>query len=235
MAYDNYGKIGILGGTFDPIHYGHLLLAEAAYDNFGLDKVLLMPTPNPYHRTDKRVSDISSRIDMVKIAIADNPHLEFSDFELKLEGPTYTVNTLTAFKEKYPETELFFIVGGDSLFSMEHWKNVEKLLETATILSSVREEQRKGASGSLKGSTAKSDYNGDGTDDRMQTDDLLDEFELQAEYLHRKYGARIHNLNLPSINISSSDIVRRIKAGQSVRYFMPDEVIGYIKDNGLYR
>ena len=103
---DKIIKTGIFGGTFDPIHSGHLILAESACDRFGLDKVLFMPAPDPYHRTDKHVTELTHRINMVKLAISGNPRFEFSDFELNLDGPTYTVNTLTEYNKAYPNEEL---------------------------------------------------------------------------------------------------------------------------------
>ena len=95
-------KIGIMGGTFDPIHYGHLILAETAYDRFGMDKVLIMPAGDPYFKVERGVSADEDREAMTRLAIEGNPHFEFSDLELKREGDTYTVDTLKILKEQYP-------------------------------------------------------------------------------------------------------------------------------------
>ncbi len=228
-------KIGILGGTFDPIHFGHLFLAQTALDACGLDKVLIMPSPNPYYRTDKVVTDQTHRVNMINLAIADNPGLELSEFELTLPQPNYTAMTLEAFKIANPDAELFFILGGDSLFSIETWYEPQKLFDSVTILSSKREDEAKGASGSCEASDNYLDFNNDGINDREQVETLEDEFELQAEFLRRKYNANIINIHVPNIEISSSGIIRRIKAGQSVKYYLPDAVIDYIESNGLYR
>lgn len=233
MPMSSKHKIGILGGTFDPIHMGHLFLAETAYDRLGLDKVLLMPAPDPYHRIDKDVSSAEHRAAMVRLAVADNDHLEFSDFEMQITGPTFTADTLSAFCKEYPDADIYLIIGGDSLFSIEHWKDPEKVFSLATIVSSKRENEIKGASGScLPSEMIDSDH--DGIDDRTQATSLHDEFLIQADYLRNKFGARIIDIDIPNMEISSSDIIKRIREGRSVRYLLPDPVIEYIVDNGLY-
>ena len=231
---DNIKKIGILGGTFDPIHFGHLFLAETARDAMDLDVVYIMPTPQPYHRTDKVVSAAEHRCSMVKLAIADNPGLEFSDFEIQLNSQ-YTCDTLEAFKKAHPDSEVFFILGGDSLFSIENWYQPEKIFANATILTSKREGQDKGASGKLSASDNFIDFDNDGVNDREQVTTLEDNAELQIEYLRRKFGANIVNIHVPNIEISSSEILRRIRSGRSVKYYLPDKVIEYIEKNNLYR
>ncbi|MCQ2513342.1 MAG: nicotinate-nucleotide adenylyltransferase, partial [Lachnospiraceae bacterium] len=131
-------KIGILGGTFDPIHYGHLILAETAYDRFHLDKVLIMPAGDPYFKDLDKVGADLHRAEMTKIAIWDNPHFEYSDLELKREGNTYTVDTLRILHEEYPNDELFFIIGSDTLYQMEKWNRPEEIFSLATFLTSTR-------------------------------------------------------------------------------------------------
>ncbi|MBQ9814378.1 MAG: nicotinate-nucleotide adenylyltransferase [Lachnospiraceae bacterium] len=227
-------KIGILGGTFDPIHFGHLFLAQTALDAMDLDVVLVMPSPSPYYRTDKKVSDAEHRCNMIKLAIADNPDLEFSDFEI-VHDSHYTCDTLEAFKKEHPDSDVYFILGGDSLFSIENWLNPDKIFANATILTSKRENQNKGASGSLKASDSFIDMDNDGINDREQVETLEDNVELQIEYLRRKFGARIVNVHVPNIEISSSEILRRIRDGRSVKYYLPDSVIDYIEKNKLYR
>lgn len=226
-----FKKIGIFGGTFDPIHMGHLLLAESACCSFGLDKVLFMPTPSPYHRTDKKVLDLSHRISMVKLAIEGNDHFEFSDFEISLPGPTYTYNTLTRFREEYPDTEIYLIIGGDSLFSIEKWYNFRDIFDMAVILSSKRENESKGASGSLGSGT----FTSGGMVEADSSDPLHDEFTAKMEELRSRYGARAFDIEMPNIEISSSGIASRVREGRSFRYFVPENVYSYIVDNGLYR
>ncbi|MDO4529968.1 MAG: nicotinate-nucleotide adenylyltransferase, partial [Lachnospiraceae bacterium] len=165
-------KIGIMGGTFDPIHYGHLILAETAYDRFGMDKVLIMPAGDPYFKVERGVSADEDREAMTRLAIEGNPHFEFSDLELKREGDTYTVDTLKILKEQYPYDDLYLIVGSDTLFQMEKWYKPQEIFQMATILSSRRNIPNA-------------------------------ELEEQMDYLRSKFGAKIVNLYMPNIDISS--------------------------------
>ena len=197
-------KIGILGGTFDPIHHGHLILAETAYDRFGLDKVLIMPAGDPYFKAERGVSADEDRAEMVKRAIAGNDHFEFSDLELIREGDTYTVDTLEILRQQSPGDELFLIVGSDTLFMMERWYKPQEIFQMATILSSRR---------NIPSS----------------------ELDAQMDHLRRTYSARVRNLYMPNIDISSTDIRDKMRHGMSVKYFLPDAVIDYINERGLYR
>lgn len=197
-------KTGILGGTFDPIHYGHLLLAETAYDRFGLDRVLIMPAGDPYFKAERGISADEHRAEMAKLAIADNPHFEFSDMELKREGDSYTVETLEILKEQFPEDEFYLIVGSDTLYQMEKWYRPADIFQMATILSSSR---------------------------NIETSQL----NSRMDHLRKKFGAKVVNLYMPNIDISSTDIRDKIKHDMSVRYFLPDSVIDYIKEQNLFR
>ncbi len=131
-------KIGIMGGTFNPIHYGHLLLAETAFHQFHLDKILIMPTKNPYYKKISHSVTEEDRVNMVQLAIADNAHFHLSTEELDREGATYTVETLTHLTEKNPDCAYYFIMGADSLYHIESWRNPDKLLKMATILVAGR-------------------------------------------------------------------------------------------------
>ncbi|MBO4834536.1 MAG: nicotinate-nucleotide adenylyltransferase [Lachnospiraceae bacterium] len=196
-------KVGILGGTFSPIHYGHLLLAETAFDRFGLDKVLIMPAGDPYFKDLEKMAADAHRENMTLLAIEGNPHFEFSDLELKREGNTYTVDTLHQLTELYPDDEFFFIVGSDTLFSIEKWYRPAEIFEMAKLLTSRR---------------------------NIEKEDL----DHQIDYLKNKYGAKIYNLYMPNIDISSTDIRDKVKHGMSIRYYTPDAVIHYIEENKLY-
>ena len=197
-------KVGILGGTFSPIHYGHLILAETAYDRFGLDKVLIMPAGDPYFKDLKKMAADSHRENMTKLAIAGNPHFEFCDIELKREGNTYTVDTLTELTEANPDDEYFFIVGSDTLFSIEKWYRPNDIFRMAKLLTSCRNIENQ-------------------------------ELTKQIDYLKNKFCAKIYNLYMPNIDISSTDIRDKVKHGMSIRYYTPDPVIEYIQENNLYK
>lgn len=218
------GKIGIFGGTFDPVHYAHLFFAQTALEAAGLDKVLFMPSPDPYYRTDKKVTDSRLRLEMIRLAIADNENFELSDFEIRLAengDTTYTGSTLQAFKMENPDAELYFILGGDSLFSIENWQAPEVIFESCTLISSKRQGEAEGASGSCAPTG-------------RAMENLDDEFEAHARYLREKYGAVIINANFPNIEISSSAIIKKIREGKSIKYFVPDKVSEYIKEKDIY-
>ena len=196
-------KVGILGGTFSPIHYGHLILAETAYDRFSLDKVLIMPAGDPYFKNLDKIAADSHRENMTRLAIENNPHFEFSDIELKREGNTYTIDTLNELTRLYPDDEFFLIVGSDTLFSIEKWYKPDEIFRMAKILTSCR-------------NIVKEDLN------------------AQIDHLKAKFGAKIYNLYMPNIDISSTDIRDKVKHGMSIRYYTPDAVIDYIYENKLY-
>lgn len=226
-------KIGIFGGTFDPIHLGHLFLAETACDRLGLDKILFMPNPAPYHRKAKETTPLEDRIAMTELAISDNSRFAFSDFEIKLEGPVYTAETLGKFHEAYPDAEIYFILGGDSLFTIEYWKDPEKIFSIASILCGKREDQQRGATGSIH---AKEEFGLDSMDHANDTSGRLDSvIDKKIEHLKEKFGARIYNIHVPNIEISSSDIKQRVRDGRSIKYCTPDKVIDYINEHNLYR
>lgn len=127
-------NICIMGGTFNPIHNAHLLLAELAEEEFRIDRMLFMPSGNPPHKRNKHIIPSQYRADMVRLAIADNPGFEFCDYEINKKGYSYTAETLEYFKKKYPDDKLFFIIGGDSLSAFETWYMPDKILELAAIL-----------------------------------------------------------------------------------------------------
>ena len=197
-------KTGIMGGTFNPIHIGHLLLAENAKEAFGLDEILFVPSGLPYMKNGIEIADKWMRLEMTRLAVSDNPAFVLSSAEVEREGNSYTWETLELLREKEPETEFFFIEGADSLFAMESWKNPEIIFRDCTILAAVR----------------------DGKDD----DDLRE----QIARLEKKYGARIGLIGMKEISFSSTDIRERIRNGRSIRYMVPDKVIEYIKKYRWY-
>ncbi len=197
-------KTGIMGGTFNPIHIGHLLLAENAKEAFGLDEILFVPSGLPYMKNGIEIADKWMRLEMTRLAVSDNPAFVLSSAEVEREGNSYTWETLELLRDKEPETEFFFIEGADSLFAMESWKNPEIIFRDCTILAAVR----------------------DGKDD----DDLRE----QIARLEKKYGARIGLIGMKEISFSSTDIRERIRNGRSIRYMVPDKVIEYIKKYRLY-
>lgn len=197
-------KIGIMGGTFNPIHHGHLLLAETAFYQFELDEVLIMPTKNPYYKNLSNTATEEDRVNMVCLAIKDNNHFCLSKEELDRDGTTYTVETLQNLTAAHPDYQYYFIMGADSLYHIESWKEPVDILKMAVILVADRDG---GTSSSLKS---------------------------QIEYITNKYDANIHLLEAPVLEISSHDIRRRVREGESIRYLLPQNVADYIYEHRLY-
>jgi len=199
-------KIGIMGGTFDPIHIGHLLLGEFAYENFHLDEIWFLPNGNPPHKTtDESGVSLDDRIEMVKLATDDVPYFRMNLYEASSKKHSYTYSTMRALREMYPEHEFFFILGADSLFSIEQWKNFREIFPSCTILAAMRDDKD------------------------------TESMQAQIRYLNGKYGADIRLLQAPLVEISSTTIRRRAEKGLSIRYMVPDVVSEYIQSNALYK
>ena len=199
-------RVGIMGGTFDPVHVGHLILGERAYEQFQLENVLFMPSGNPPHKPDRRGrAALLERIEMVRLAIAGNPHFKLSLAEAHEEGYTYTRETLERLCAEHPDIEYYFIMGADSLFSFENWKNPERIAQLATLVVATRDHVNE------------------------------TELELTAERLEKLYGAKIRVLSTPNLDISSQMLREWIAEGKSARYYVPDAVLRYIHDTKLYQ
>lgn len=198
-------RIGIMGGTFDPIHIGHLILGETAWQQFGLDKVLYMPAGNPPHKRNRagRASD-EQRMEMVRKAIEGNPHFELSDLEMNADGYTYTYRTLERMRRESPDDSLFFIIGADSLADFHLWKEPPRIAAACTLIVACRDHIRS---------------------------EIL---EQQIENVCQKFGAVIHILNTRNIDISSHEIRSFVEEKRSIRYYVPDSVREYIAANGIY-
>lgn len=200
-------KVGILGGTFNPIHTGHLLLAKNAYNQLQLDKVLIMPSGVSYFKINNDVQSKDVRADMVKLAIEEYPYFEFSDIELKREGNTYTYETLEQLKETNPDDTYYFIIGADTLFSIEKWKFPERIFSKCIIVVMVRDD--------------------------CDINDVLD----QCNYLKSKYLIETIVLNADKIDISSTLIRNQIRDGlyDTNSDYLPKGVYSYIVNNNLYK
>ena len=199
-------KIGIMGGTFDPIHIGHLLLGEFAYEDFGLDEIWFLPNGNPPHKeTADTGTSLEHRIEMIRKAIEGVPHFRLNLHEANTEEHSYTYQTMQEFNQMFPEHEFYFILGADSLFSIEQWKYFQEIFPTCTILAAMRDDK-----------------------------DAW-EMQRQILYLTEKYGARIRLLQAPLLEISSTVIRDRASRDLGVRYMVPDSVAEYIRTNHLYK
>ena len=199
-------KIGIMGGTFDPIHIGHLLLGEFAYEDFGLDEIWFLPNGNPPHKdTEDTKQALKNRVEMIRRSIEGVPYFRLNLYEADIKEHSYTYQTMREFNRIYPENEFYFILGADSLFSIEHWMYFREIFPTCTILAAMRDDK-----------DAK-------------------EMRCQIERLKEKYNARIELLQAPLLEISSTTIRERASRDLSVRFMVPDPVADYIKTHHLYR
>ena len=134
-------KVGILGGTFDPIHNAHIEIAKAALNQFSLDKVMVMPTPNPPHKDKNTITSNFHRINMIKLAILPYENIEFSDFEINMHDVTYTADTLYLLNELNPDIEYYFILGSDSIMSFLSWYRPDIILKYAKLLTVRRDDE----------------------------------------------------------------------------------------------
>lgn len=195
-----------MGGTFDPIHFGHLVAAEAARCEFGLDKVIFVPSGRPPHKPHGPVTDKESRYLMTVLATINNPFFEVSRVELDREGYSFTVDTLKEFRSQFTgNVELFFITGADAVLQIFTWKAAEQLLDLCTVIAATRPGYP------------------------------LEELKATVEAINRTTKGHVEVLQVPALAISSSDIRHRVKEGRSIKYLLPDAVEHYIMKRGLYR
>lgn len=197
-------KVGIIGGTFNPIHIGHLIMAERAYEEFELDEILFIPAGISYFKDQSTVLDKKTRITLTGEAIGDNPHFALSTIECDRAGNSYTYETLEELKAKNLDTQYYLIIGADALVQMELWQKPENILRDAVILVAKR--------------------NGPTTQ----------EFIDKMEEIKQKYNADIRIIPCTYIDISSTEIRERIKAGKSIRYLVPEVTEQFIKKHHLY-
>ena len=197
--------LGIMGGTFDPIHVGHLTIAEEARCRVPLDEVLFLPTGRPWMKVGQDLSAGPNRLAMVQRAIASNPHFRVSPMELERAGDTHTVDTLEALRrERGPEAEFFFILGLDSVMHFPRWREPRRILELCRLVVVTRPEHS-----------------------------AYDPHVLEA--IRPAATERVVRLDGPQIGVSGTDIRRRVSRGLSIKYLVPEAVEEYIYQQGLYR
>lgn len=197
-------RLGILGGTFDPPHVGHLWLAALAADALDLDRVLFMPAAQPPHKGGRLITHAVDRLLMTRLAIGADPAFEVCPIEMERTGPSYTIDSVTELKSAYPGAQLFLLMAADSLAQIETWREPDRLLAEVEWIVGPRP------------GSALPDPSG----------------------LQERFGAgalRIHLLDGPSLDVSSSEIRRRVAAGHTIRYLVPRNVEELIIDRGLYR
>jgi nicotinate-nucleotide adenylyltransferase len=188
-------RLGVCGGTFDPVHYGHLAIAEEARQQFSLDAVLFIPSGEPPHKP-RWQADAELRYQMVQLATADHPAFYVSRIEIDRSGPSYTAETLRALHRQYPRAHLFFIMGADSALDFHRWRDPLEITQLAQVIAATRPG-----------------------------------FSLEAL---GDTPLPIAPLPMPGLDISSTDLRARIRAGNSVRYLVPNAVAAFIEKMGMY-
>ena len=205
-------KIGLYFGTFNPIHVGHLIIANHMAEHSGLDQIWMVVTPHNPLKKKSTLLDDYHRLQMVHLATEDFPKIKPSDIEFKLTQPNYTVNTLVHLEEKYPNYKFSLIMGEDNLRSFPKWKNYEAILEHHEIYVYPRLE----AQGSA--------------DEAISTN--AEDLDLK---IFQKYGTKIHMIDAPVVEISSTFIRDNIKKGKNVQPLLPAKVWEYIDHNNFYK
>jgi nicotinate-nucleotide adenylyltransferase len=199
-------RIGVMGGTFDPIHYGHLVAAEAVRAEFGLDRVIFIPTGNPPHKQHISITGSEHRYLMTVLATSSNPDFEVSRIEVDKSELTYTIDTIKELQRIYGDAaDLYFITGADAVLELLTWHKIEELLTLCKFIAVTRPGFDKQA------------------------------LEQKIEEITSKYNGEIICLEVPLLAISSTDIRERAGSGKTIKYLVPEAVEEYIGKHGLYR
>lgn len=197
-------RLGIYGGTFDPIHYGHLVLAEQCREQCQLNEVWFVPAAQPPHKLDATISSAKARCEMIEFAIAGHPHFKLSRLELERTGPSFTVTTLEQLQSEDTSRELFLLIGADSLHDLPHWREPRRIQQLATVVAVNRGDQP------------------------------LPNRLLLEQQLGPAEAARVRFVQMPGLDLSARDIRQRSAEGRSIRYLVPRAVEAYLAHNPLY-
>ncbi|MBU5311224.1 nicotinate-nucleotide adenylyltransferase [Tissierella carlieri] len=197
-------KIGVMGGTFDPIHNGHLIGAEYIRTSLNLDKLIFVPSGVHPFKDNKDISESRKRTDMISLAIDSNEYFEISFIEINRVGITYTIDTIMKIKEEYRDDEIYFIIGSDILFEINKWKNFEELICLCKFILLYRPGKEE-----------------ESIDNKIKELNLL-------------YGVKFEKVNSPLIEISSTEIRNRVRNRLSIKYLVPELVEDYILEHNLY-
>ncbi len=198
-------SFAILGGSFNPIHSGHIEMAVQAHEEFELDNIIIMPNKTTYYKESQVFVSDEHRLNMIELAAEDYPYMSVSKMEIERGGVTHTIDTIREFNKLYPGIRPYFIIGGDSLEWIDKWVEGPELLKIITVLTAIR-----------------------GTTDRAKSEMIIERLESEYE------GARLHILDMDENPVSSSEIRERRKAGLSIHGMVPEKVEEYIINNSLY-
>ncbi len=197
--------IGILGGSFNPIHCGHMALADGFIRRLQLDRLYLIPAAVPPHKSGQHLAAAEHRLQMCRLAAADNPVLQVSDMEIRRQGASYTVDTLEELRRLHPDARLYLMVGADMFLTLPGWHRFSDIARLAVLCAAPREDVG------------------------------MERLQQQAELLKQQYGAVCLLADIPLTPVSSTEIRNRVKAGQSIAGLVPPAVATYIAQKGLYR
>ncbi|MEO2013109.1 MAG: nicotinate-nucleotide adenylyltransferase [Fuerstiella sp.] len=197
-------KLGILGGTFDPVHYGHLLLAETCRQQLSLDQVRLVPAGSPPHKTGMNITDGHARADMLQLAVSGYPEFVVDRREIRREGQSFTVQTLADFRNDFAEAELFFLMGADSLRDIPTWREPNRIFELATIVA----------------------VNRPGLPEPTHSQ--------VVDWIGDDLAKRVKSVAMPGTDISSTDLRQRVRDGQGLRFLVPRAVEAYLDQHEVY-
>jgi len=200
-------RIGVLGGTFNPVHMGHLIMAQDALEQFDLSTVIFVPCACPAHKPARDVAAVEHRLAMLEAAVEGDLRFEVSDIEIRRGGVSYSIDTARGIKQRHPDSDIFFIIGSDSLPELRLWKDIGQLLDLCRFVTLARP----------------------GTD--LDTPDLRDPMPGDARSPLLREQIRVGHL----VNISSTDIRYRIAEGMSIRYLVHPAVEMYITEHSLFR
>ena len=208
-------KVGIFGGTFDPVHLGHLRAAEEFAEDLGLDHVIMIPSANPPHRAESPSASPADRLEMIRLATTDNPRLEASDLELKRGGFSYTVDTLRDLKGRYPGWELYMALGSDAYNDISQWRQPGEVISIAHLVLL----NRPGFPVDLLGPLP---------------ENLRAEFVPDGDIYCHPAGTTLRSTSVSALDISASRIRFMVSHGLSIRYLVHSAVFEYIQRKGLY-
>lgn len=197
-------RIGVLGGTFDPVHYGHLLVAETCREQLGLNEVRFIPAAVPPHKLEERITDGHARADMLKLAVSGYPEFIVDRRELKRTGPSFTVDTLTELHGEFPGAEIFFLMGADSLRDLLTWRDPSRIAQLATLVAC----NRPGLPPILPSQI--------------------------VEWVGEEIAPRVISVQIPGTDLSATELRQRARSGRSLRFRTPRAVEAYIQHNAIY-
>lgn len=212
--YQTHKAIGVLGGTFDPIHMGHLRMALELYEALDLAEVHIIPTLQPLYRKQP-VASPEHRLAMVRCAVAGEPAMVADDREIRRPGPTYTIDTLTEMRAEMPDTPLCLLVGIDAFLGFPGWHRWNEILDYAHIIVAHRPHYHLPPSG-------------------IVADTIKEHFQQEIAYIHENPAGGILLRAITALEISATDIRKQIAMGKNPRYLLPDVVYDYIQQHGIY-